>query len=133
VFQNCFVFNDHVFADFTAKDKVADNQIQIEDGQPLLYGKEKEKGLRFDPDALDLKACGSDDGVLNHNATSRNLAMTLADMTPGRPVATGVLYNNPAPVYEDSVYEQIATAKAGAKSKNRTIQDVMNEGYTWRV
>jgi len=133
VFQNCFVFNDHVFADFTAKDKVADNQIQIEDGQPLLYGKEKEKGLRFDPDALDLKACGSDDGVLNHNATSRNLAMALADMTPDRPVATGVLYNNPAPVYEDTVYEQIATAKAGAKSKNRTIQDVMNEGYTWRV
>ncbi|MCP4183986.1 MAG: 2-oxoacid:ferredoxin oxidoreductase subunit beta [Hyphomicrobiales bacterium] len=131
VFQNCHVFNDHVFADFTARDKVADNQIQIENGEKLLYGSEKEKGLRLDPDTLELVACAAGEGVLRHNSTSRTLAMTLADMDAGRPVATGVLYNNPAPVYQNAVHEQIAMAKR--RRKTRTIQDVMNEGYTWKV
>ncbi|MCP4070855.1 MAG: 2-oxoacid:ferredoxin oxidoreductase subunit beta [Hyphomicrobiales bacterium] len=131
VFQNCHVFNDNVFADFTARDKVADNQIQIENGEKLLYGGEKEKGLRFDPDTLELVACAADEGVLRHNSSSRTLAMALADMDADRPVATGVLYNDPAPVYQNAVHEQIAMAKR--RRKSRTIQDVMNEGYTWKV
>ncbi len=133
VFQNCFVFNDQVYADFTAKDKVADNQVQVEDGQPMLFGKDKEKGLRFDLKTMKLVVCSADDDVLVHDVTNSTIANLLADMEPGMPIATGILYDAPAPVYERDVYQQIDQAIAANEGKKRTIQDIMNAGYTWKV
>jgi len=133
VFQNCFVFNDHVFEDFTGKENATTNQIQLQNGEPMLFGKESAKGLSFDTSSLDIAICDANDqSVLKHDTSNHNLATMLTEMTPDCPVATGILYNVPAPVYERKVYEQIDTAKAGHKTA-RKLQDVMNEGFTWNV
>ena len=132
VFQNCFVFNDHVFEDFTGKENAKTRQVQLQNGEPLLFGKESENGLRFDAQSLELTTCGANDDVLRHDASNLNLATMLTELGPQCPVATGVLYNAAAPVYERAVYDQIHTAQARHKTPP-SLQDIMNQGFTWTV
>jgi len=133
VFQNCFVFNDHVFEDFTGKENAPTNQIQLQNGEPMLFGKDMEKGLKFDTGSFEITVCDANDpDVLVHDTANHNLATLLTEMAPDCPIATGVLYDAPAPVYERTVYEQIETAKA-TKKTGRSLQDVMNQGFTWTV
>ncbi len=55
ILQNCVVFNDAVFEHITGKAEAPDAQIVVEHGQPLLFGKSKEKGLRLVPGKLELE------------------------------------------------------------------------------
>jgi len=47
ILQNCVVFNDAVFEHITGKEVAAEAQVLVEHGKPLLFGKNKEKGLRL--------------------------------------------------------------------------------------
>src|SRR5260370_38567260 len=55
VVQTCVVFNDGVFAAFTAKDGAADTQLHVEHGKPLRLGAETNQGLRLKPGTLALE------------------------------------------------------------------------------
>lgn len=55
IFQNCIVFNDAIFADFTDKAVAADRQIFLEHGQPVTFGKESQFGIRRTPGDLTLE------------------------------------------------------------------------------
>jgi len=56
IFQNCLVFNDNVFGDFTDKDIAADRQLHLEHGKPMLFGAEGNRAIRIKPGALALEA-----------------------------------------------------------------------------
>ncbi|HBC53481.1 MAG TPA: 2-oxoacid:ferredoxin oxidoreductase subunit beta, partial [Alphaproteobacteria bacterium] len=77
IIQNCVVYNDGAFEHFTAKKTAADTQIEVEDGKPLLFGKEKDKGIRLDPKtlALEVVTVGQDgvteDDILVHDEKNR--------------------------------------------------------------
>ncbi|MGD8867726.1 MAG: 2-oxoacid:ferredoxin oxidoreductase subunit beta, partial [Gemmatimonadales bacterium] len=62
IFQNCIVFNDGAFADFTDRSIAVDRQIHVEHGQPLIFGAEKDKGLRLKPGTLQLEVVTIGDG-----------------------------------------------------------------------
>ena len=139
IMQNCIVYNDKVFAHFTEKHVAAEAQIHVEHGEPLVYGKARDRGLRLKPGALELEPVTIGDGgvteadLLVHDETNRPLAMLLAAMDPpGLPVAMGVLYCDPAPTFDARVHDQIktATAKAG---KNGDIDALLRRGHTWTV
>ena len=49
IFQNCIVFNDGVFDDFTAREVAADTQLHVEHGKPLVFGAERTSGIRLKP------------------------------------------------------------------------------------
>jgi 2-oxoglutarate/2-oxoacid ferredoxin oxidoreductase subunit beta len=137
VFQNCVVFNDGVFDDFTAKDVAADNQLHCEHGLPLLFGKERQKGLRLVPGKLELEVVtlGQNgvtlDDILVHDEKNRLMANMLAALQgPQFPVALGVLYCDPAPAsYEDDVYAQIRAAGEPRES----LDALLRQGRTWKV
>ncbi len=134
IFQNCIVFNEDVFDDFTARANVADNQIQVEDSAPLVYGVDGDRALAFDADALGLKTidmrADSPTSALVHNAKNRNLAFALARMArPTFPMATGILYDNPGPVYE----VEMANVGSAVRQDGKSLQDVMHAGFTWTV
>lgn len=138
IFQNCIVYNDGVFSRFTDKTIAADNQIDVIHGEPLIFGKERDKGLRVKPGTLELEVVtiGSDgistDDILIHDETNRTLATMLAAMEPPAfPVAIGVIYCNPGPTYVDSVREQAATAKKAAPKAN--MNDLLRSGHTWQI
>jgi 2-oxoglutarate ferredoxin oxidoreductase subunit beta len=138
IFQNCIVYNDGTFAGFTDKPIAADNQIQVEHGQPLVFGKERNKGIRVNHDKLELEVVTigengvSLDDVLVHDETNRTLAGWLARMTlPDFPVAIGVLYCDPAESYETAVWRQIEEAKQ--KSPPQGLNSLLQSGHTWTV
>jgi 2-oxoglutarate ferredoxin oxidoreductase subunit beta len=134
IFQNCIVFNDGAFANFTSKDIASDRQIHVEHGQPLVFGKEKDKGLRVRPGSLQLEVVtigqngsGVDD-LLVHDETDRTLAKLLVDMEPpDYPVALGVIYCDPAPAYDDQVQSRLDAACCG------DLNDLLRKGRTWSV
>ena len=139
IFQNCVVFNDATHAAFTEKGLAADNQILVEHGKPLLFGKDKDKGLVLACGALEFEVVTlgvdgvTEDDILVHDETNRSLAMMLAYMRPpALPVALGVLYCNPRPSYELDVHRQ--AEEAGAKAvKEADVAALLAGGRTWQV
>ena len=138
IFQNCIVYNDGVYDSFTAKDVAAERQIEVEHNKPLIFGKEKEKGLRISPDKIELEVVtigekeATEKDILVHDETNKVLATLLAQMEgPNFPVAIGVLYCNPSDTYEDAVHAQISAAKKA--NPPTTINDLLRSGPTWTV
>jgi len=137
IFQNCVVFNDGVFDGFTAKDVAADRQLPLEHGKPLVFGADRNKGLRIRPGTLELEVVAiGQDGVteadlLVHDERNQALAMLLAGMPqPAFPVAVGVLYDNPAPSYEVEVHAQIEQERATARGG---LREAILGSNTWTI
>lgn len=138
IFQNCIVYNDGVYDYFTEKKTAADTQIILEHGKPLIFGADRNKGLRLKPGRIELEVVtvgtgGLPEGdILVHDETNRVLANLLADMdAPEFPVALGVLYCDPAPTYEAAVTAQVDEAMA--KEPNASLGDLLRQGATWTI
>ena len=135
IFQNCIVYNDGVFADFTAKEVAEDAQIHVEHGRPLVFGEGKTRGLRLDPARLTLETVtiGSDGvseaDLVVHDETNRTLATMLAALET--PVALGVLYCDPGPSYETSIRARIDEARASHPGDD--LNGLLRRGHTWTV
>lgn len=137
IFQNCIVFNDKVFADFTEKAVAADQQVHVEHGKPMLFGKESDKGLRIKPGTLELEVVtiGEDgitqDDVLVHDETNRTLAGLLGRLCgPDFPMVIGVIYCDPASAYDIKLAAQVEDAK---KSKSADMKELLLAGSSWTV
>jgi 2-oxoglutarate ferredoxin oxidoreductase subunit beta len=135
VFQNCVVFNDGAFSEFTERGAAADHQLHLEHGQPMLFGRERNRGIRVRPGALSLEVVtpGQDgvsmDDLLVHDEADRTLAQMLVSVRqPAFPMALGVIYCDPAPSYEDEVLGRL---KHGAKTLN--INELLRRGRTWTI
>jgi len=138
ILQNCIVYNDAVFDDVLARDVAADRQIHVEHGKPLIFGAEKNKGLRLDTRALKLEVVTigengiTKEDILVHDETNKMLATLLADMDgPDVPTALGVIYCDPAPTYETSVDVQMSEAQNA--SEKPSLDALLREGHTWEV
>ena len=136
ILQNCIVYNDGAFADIMDKDKAENAQIHLAHGQAMLFGKEKEKGLRLKPGRLQLEAVTlgengiKEEDILIHDETDRVMAGMLAAMEgPDLPVAMGVIYCDPKPAFD----HQMAEAMKGADHDLQDLQALINSGYTWEV
>ena len=138
IYQNCTVYNDGVFDFFADKKLAADNQLVLEHGKPMIFGAERNRGIRLDTASLELEAVtlgengvGKND-ILVHDETNHTIAKLLSEMEgAGRPRAIGVIYCNPAPTYEAAVSEQIETARA--ESPNPDLNAMLRSGPTWTV
>ena len=135
IFQNCIVYNDDVFAPFTAKEN-AGKQLWLEAGKPMLFAGGA-RGLTLDREGLCLKVVdveGGDwhgAGVILHDPKNKSVAHMLIDMPFGPfPMALGVIYEDPAPTFESVVREQNAAASAG---KTADLQKLVGKGQSWEV
>ena len=138
IYQNCIVYNDGIFSEFTEKKVAADTQLLAVHGAPLIFGKEKNKGLRIKPGALELEVVVigengiSTDDILVHDQTNEVLAFMLTKLSmPEFPVVIGVIYENPISSYEKDVYGQY---EAAGKAKNAPdFNAFLAGGDTWQV
>jgi len=135
IFQNCIVYNDDVFAPFTAKEN-ADNQLWLKAGEPMLFAGGA-RGLALDRQTLTLKVVDVTDGnwqaadVVVHDPSNKMVAHMLVEMPFGPfPMALGVIYDSPAPTFESAVIAQNAQASAG---KAPDIQALVAKGQSWEV
>ena len=138
VFQNCIVYNDGVYGHFTDKTVADDQQIVCRHGEPLIFGKESDKGLRFLPEKLKLEVIdiGKDgktiDDVLVHDETNKLMAQLLASLkSPDFPTAIGVLYCEPGPTYDDEVKKQLEAEMDGKSDAD--FNKILQSGSTWAV
>ncbi|MBK5910260.1 2-oxoacid:ferredoxin oxidoreductase subunit beta [Rhodothalassium salexigens] len=145
IFQNCVVYNDGAFADLTAKAAAPEHQLYAVHGEPLIWGKDRRRGLRLNPNTLklDIVTVGGDDGVdeagiMVHNETNPILAQMLATLSgPDAPVVMGVLYcDDTAPPYEEALLRQVHDAEAdesGPSADLAALNGFLRQGRTWTV
>ncbi len=138
ILQNCIVYNDNVFGAITDRTVAEEAQIHVVHGEPLVYGKDRAKGLRLRPGSLELEVVSlGEEGIgeadlLRHDETSRPLATLLAAMQPpALPLALGVLYCEPGESYDGQVCEQLEAAQS--KGRNRDLNGLLRGGHTWTV
>ena len=138
IIQNCIVYNDAVFANFTEKAVAADMQLHVKHGQPMIYGKTGNMGLRLNTQALKIEAVVigengvTEKDILIHDEKNRVMAgMLVALRPPSFPEVLGVVYCDPAATsYEAAVAAQEAQAKAKGPGD---LDKLMRAGNTWAV
>ena len=136
IYQNCNIFNDGAFGPMTGKESKADSVLWLENGQPMVFGKEKNRGIRLDgntPMIVEIGDKWSLDDVLVHNESDYVIASFLSNLTyqSDFPDPIGVLYAIDSPTYEDLMMAQIN--EAIKKSDKKSVQDILNSGDTWVV
>lgn len=136
IYQNCNIFNDGAFGPMTDKESKADTVLWLENGQPMVFGKEKNRGIRLDgntPMIVEIGDKWSLDDVLVHNESDYVIASLLSNLTyqSDFPDPIGVLYAIDAPTYEELMMEQINNAIG--KKGSTSVQDILNAGDTWVV
>jgi len=139
VLQNCVIFNDGAHAAF-AKDKAtrAEHTIILKDGEKMLFGANKEKGIVLDGFKLKVVTVGKDgytiDDVLTHDSKEPTTYIhnALASMKyPDFPVALGVIRDVDEPTYNNEVARQVSEVQE--KSKIKCMEDLLNSGETWTI
>lgn len=97
--QDCHIFNPGVFDDFSLKAHRAQRTITLQDGEPLLYGENKELGLVWQGE--DFESTTSDKAqAYRHNVANHNHALHLANLDAQKfPVPLGVYYRQERPVF----------------------------------
>src|SRR5674476_754908 len=139
VLQNCVIFNDGIHDTVADKEVRDDRTLILKHGQPMIFGKNNDRGLILEG-CRKLKAVKlGEDGItekdiLVHDALEANpgIQYMLANMKfPEYPVALGVIRSVDGPTYEISVQEQIEGIKKISKIK--CVDDLLKSGSTWSV
>ncbi len=136
IYQNCNIFNDGAFSSLTDKETKLDTVLWLENKSPMIFGVEKNKGIRLDgnkPTVVEIGDKWSSDDILVHDESDYVIASLLSNMTynDGFPDPIGVLYSIEETTYEDMMMNQIN--EATKKKSKVTIQDIINAGDTWVV
>lgn len=138
ILQNCVIYNDRIHEEITDKEFKEDRTIVLEHGKPMIFGKERDKGLMLDGIKLKVVKLGengiTEKDLLVHDAECEDntLHMKLVNMEyPEFPVALGVIRKVKAPVYDQAMEAQIKEVQKGTRI--RTFLDLAKEGDVWEV
>jgi 2-oxoglutarate ferredoxin oxidoreductase subunit beta len=113
IYQNCKIFNDGVFEYVTDKSSKADNALFLEHGKPMIFGKDRTRGVRLNglaPEVVTVgKDCGLDDVVVHdEKAENATMAYLLSRMmVPQFPEVFGVLRQVSHATYEELQQQQM--------------------------
>jgi len=138
VLQNCVIFNEGAYNMLTDKENREERLIILRHGQPMIFGKNSDKGIRINGTRLEVVQLGengiTENDLLVHDQHSNDpgIHLMLAKMSyPEFPVAMGVIRSAKSETYDDLMEEQIVQIKA--KSKIKCMDDLLNSGETWFV
>jgi len=137
ILQNCPIYNDGVFDNVKNKKIAADFKVEAIHGEALLFGKEKNKGIRLNRDTLSLEVVtigenAEPSDILIHDQTNLTQAQLLAAMGgPEFPIAVGILYQNPATAYVTDLENQRLSLREARG--NGDLGKLLNSGHTWTV
>ncbi|MCP4291143.1 MAG: 2-oxoacid:ferredoxin oxidoreductase subunit beta [bacterium] len=132
VWQNCVIFNDGCYKEWTDK-KVRDEQtIDLVHGEPMVYGAEKDKGLKVE--GFEIKIVpASEASIWDNSPDSPGPAfmMSQLDKDPNMPRPFGVFRAVSQPTLDGMVAEQISdvTEKRGVGD----IKDLIYTPDSWEV
>lgn len=135
VYQNCVIFNDKVHDDYTNRATRDESSIRLENGEPMIFGKEKNKGVVVED--FKLKVVSLDENykvedLVVHDSSNEGLVHMLTNLEADELVPIGVIKKAPDvdtydKVFKDQINEQV---KICGKGK---ISDLLHSGETWKV
>ena len=138
IYQNCLVFNDNAFTDFTEKDVKDDHSVYIEHDKPLIFGKNHDKVIKlngFHPEVINIANGKMQEALIyNEKAQDRGLSYVIGQMgveNEDLPVAFGILRDIQQPTYQERLLEQEKLAKE--KGSKLNLENILNAGDTWVV
>lgn len=138
ILQNCVIFFNKAHELITSRETKDDNQLMIEHGKSLIFGKEKNKGIVLRGTSLEVVTIGengiTESDLLVHNQYDPDpgIHMMLARMMPPEyPVALGIIRSVAAETFETIMMDSIIHEKE--RSKIKTVDDMLNSGNTWVI
>jgi 2-oxoglutarate ferredoxin oxidoreductase subunit beta len=139
ILQNCNIFNDGAWETITEKDARSEHVVQLEHGKPLIFGKNRDKGIRLNGFELEIVQLGNgvtEKDLLIHDEHHPRpaYAFLLAHMEsrPGFPTPIGVLRSwSDVPRYEDVIAQQIRDVQA--RRGKGDLAKLLHAGDTWEV
>lgn len=139
IFQNCIIFNDEAFKEVTDRQIRSEHSIGLEHGKPLIFGKNRDKGIRLkkgvDLEVVKLGEGGASEAdLLIHDEKNPepSHAFLLSRMElPRYPVPVGVFRAVEQPTYEELLHHQLKKAKE-LKGEG-DLKKLLFSGETWVV
>jgi 2-oxoglutarate/2-oxoacid ferredoxin oxidoreductase subunit beta len=139
IFQNCNIFNDGAFEIYTEKDTKADNIIVLEHGKPLIFGKEKNKGIKLNGFKPEVVTVGENGITVNdlwvHDEFDedpvRALILARFNELPGFPAPVGILRQENKTTYDSDFHTQINNIKKNKGSGD--LKKLLFSGNIWEV
>lgn len=137
ILQNCNIFNDGAFDQVREKSMREENLLELKDGEPLLFGKNKDRGIQmvapFQPKVVELGNGITEDDILVHNekGPADYATMLTAFEPPAFPLPVGVLRRVEEPTFEQLTHQQVeqVTEQMGKGD----IASLLTQGDTWIV
>ncbi|MBB1543021.1 MAG: 2-oxoacid:ferredoxin oxidoreductase subunit beta [Flavobacteriaceae bacterium] len=134
IYQNCVIFNDGVFDEFTNKATKEETNLYLENGKPLKFGKDLSKGIileNFEPKIIDITEDTDESKLWIHDETSILKAQILARFNFDEefsdfPRPFGVFYKKNRASYEETFTNQVEKNKPD-------MQQILNGNITWTV
>ena len=139
IYQNCNIFNDGAFEVFTDKSSKQTETLFLENGQPLVFGTNKDKGIKLDgfkPVVVDLNDGNSKDDLWIHDEQDIYKAQILTRIfdnpkTEGHlPRPFGVFYQTNRDCYEDVMAAQLEEAKS---RKPADLDKLLRGNEVWTI
>lgn len=138
IYQNCVVFYDGAWDYATDRDSKFETILELEHGKPLIFGKNRDKGIRFvgiEPQVVSLGNGVSESDLIIHNekAEQPTLAYFLSRMHhPEFPEPIGVFRDVARPTIDElmDARQRELVAKRGGP---RDLDQLFREGETWTV
>ncbi len=136
IYQDCNIFNHFAFKYATDKATKDDHVIYLEHGKPMVFGVNRDKGLRLDgsrkPEVVELGKGIAEDDLIFHDETDENLAFLLSRLSyPEFPEPMGVFYRAKDETYETLLDQQVAAAIEARGAG--TLDALFNAGDTYTV
>ena len=135
VLQNCNIFNDGAFREFTDREVRSDRTIVLEHGAPMVFGKDRDRGIRFNGHRPEVVTLGDEfaiDDLLVHDETDPLIAFMLSRIYwPDFPVPVGVIRNIDRPTHDQMLTAQLE--KEMARAGTPDLQALLDGGETWVV
>ena len=137
VYQNCNVFNDGAYDYATDRETKSDTVIELEHGKPLVFGKNRSKGIRLNgltPEVVELGGDVKETDLLVHDesACEPTAAYLLSRMRyPDFPEPIGVFRSVDRPKYDELLNAQVEEARRTRGAGD--LQKLFMSGDTWEV
>ena len=135
IYQNCVIFNPMEWTGMGDRRTRSDHVIYLEDGKPLVFGKNRDKGVRlhgFKPEVVTLGDEYSEADLIVHDESSRELAYILSNMEhPNYPPPLGIIRNVQKQDYTTGLMAQVEAAQA--QKGVGDLASLYSAGETWTV
>ncbi len=135
ILQNCVIFNDGCYTKYTDKKVKDDQQLHVEHGEPMIFGKEKNKGLVLDGLSLKVVTIGEEgvkkEDILIHDAKCKNDVMHHMLTKLNYPLVTGIIRSVEEPTLEEREAE--LTEQVKSNSNFSKVDDLFFSGETYEV